>query len=40
MFDRKEQEKDRTWQGRMITGEADSLGFSPFDILVDRTGVS
>ena len=43
VFDNTEQDKDRTRQGRtgrMITGEAAFLGFSPSDILVDRTRVS
>ena len=30
----------RTGQGRMRTGQAAFLGFSPSDILVDRTRVS
>ena len=30
----------RAGQGRMRSGEAAFLGFSPFDILVDRTRVS
>ena len=45
VFDRTEQDNDRTGQGRegqgsMRTGEAAFLGFNPSDILVDRTRVS
>ena len=39
MFDRTEQDKDRTGQGRTVQDD-DRRGFNPSDILVDRTRVS
>ena len=40
LFDRTEKDRDRTGQGRMRTGKAGFLGFSPCDILIGRTRIS